>query len=163
MSSLMSTSTTQGGMASATSHMSHASSGSTGAAVDHAHVFGETEHEFINKAIGRIGTHAGVFGMLIVHPGTGRILHRSGFNNNAELCDKWNDNIMSFVDVAASTVRTLDHSDDITFLRMQWRQKHIIVCPDPNREYVILVVQDEVHVQPPSNAGHIVQEEKNSK
>lgn len=147
------------------SHTSHASTGSGGAgtSADHQHIPGETEHEFINKALGRIGTHAGVFGMLVVHPATGRILHKTGFNNSTELCEKWNDSIMSFVDVAASTVRTLDHTDDITFLRMQWRQKHIIVCPDPHREYIILVVQDQMSVSPPEGAGHLVVDEKATK
>ena len=113
----------------------------------------ECEQKFVDKALKRIGTHAGVYGLLVVSPSHGRILHKSGFEDNKEITERWADSLLSFVSVAASTVRTLDHTDDITFLRMQWREKHIIVCPDPNREYTVIVVQNQVHQVAPEAVG----------
>lgn len=112
----------------------------------------ECEQQFVDKALKRISNHAGVYGLLVVSPNHGRILHKSGFENSTEICEKWADSLLSFLSVAASTVRTLDHTDDISFLRMQWRSKHIIVCPDPNREYTVIVVQEQVHQAAPEPA-----------
>ncbi len=109
----------------------------------------ESEQRFVDKALKRIAGHPGVYGLLVVNPHSGRILHKSGFENSSEICERWADSLLSFLSVAASTVRTLDHTDDITFLRMQWREKHITICPDPNREYTVVVVQEQVHQLPP--------------
>jgi hypothetical protein len=102
----------------------------------------ECEQEFISKALSRIAGHTGVFGLLVVHPSSGRVLHQAGFGDDAAVAKKWKEEMLSFVAVAASTVRTLDHSDDLTFLRMQWMRRHVVVCPDPNREYTIVCVQN---------------------
>ena len=120
--------------------------------MSHAASDTDCEQEFINQSLARISTHAGVYGLLVVHPAQGRVLHKAGFNNSTEECDRWAHSVLSFLAVAASTVRTLDHTDDLTFLRMQWRRKHIIVCPDPHRDYTIIVVQDAVHQAAPEPA-----------
>ena len=109
----------------------------------------ESEQRFVDKALKRIAGHPGIYGLLVVNPHNGRILHKSGFENSSEITEKWADSLLSFLSVAASTIRTLDHTDDITFLRMQWRERHIIVCPDTNREYTIIVVQEQAHQLPP--------------
>ena len=101
------------------------------------------EQAAIEAALARIGGHQGVYGLVVVQPSSGEILRMSGFDNDKRLAARWAEKLLSLAHVTASTVRTIDHEDDLAFLRMQWRLRHIIVCPDPDRAYTIIVVQDQ--------------------
>jgi hypothetical protein len=101
------------------------------------------EQAAIEASLARIGAHKGVYGMLVAHPTTGEIYRTAGFENDKRIAKKWCEKLLSLAGVAASTVRTIDYEDDLAFLRMQWRQRHIIVCPDPDHAYTIIVVQDQ--------------------
>lgn len=104
----------------------------------------ELHEKIIRQTLERIGNHKGVYGYMVINPKTGIILECVGFEKDkkkiAEYCDK----IMGFLILTQSTVRTIDHQDELTLLRMRWRHREVIVAPDTNKEYVLLVVHQQV-------------------
>lgn len=102
-----------------------------------------THTKVIQDTLDRIARHNGVYGYLILHPKDGHILQSSGFEDNKKIAENYAEKLVAFLSVTQSTVRTISHSDDLTFLRMRWRLREIIIAPDLNREYVLIVVHDQ--------------------
>lgn len=108
------------------------------------------QQQVIKATLARIASHKGVLGYVVVHPKDGRMLDFAGFGGSADQAAKFADHLHQYTSVVQSTVRLLDFDDDLTFLRMRWRNREIIAAPDLNKEYVLFVVQDQ---QPSAETG----------
>ena len=102
-----------------------------------------THQAVIKASLSRISAHKGVVGYMVLSPKDGHILESVGFNNNKEFVSLYAEKLHAFVSLTQSTVRSLDHTDELTFLRMRWRQREIIIAPDLNKEYCLIVIQDQ--------------------
>ena len=96
----------------------------------------------ISDTLARVAALKGVVGYLVVHPKDGSVLQYAGFQDSKRLMLQYAEKLHAFVNVTQSMVRLLDHNDDLTFLRMRRRQREIILAPDLNREYLLIVVHD---------------------
>lgn len=96
----------------------------------------------VRETLARIAKHEGVLGYAVVNPRDGRIFEFAGFQNNKVMAEDFVDTLMSFLSVTQSMVRIIDRDDELTFLRMRWRHREIIIAPD--KEYALIVVQDKV-------------------
>lgn len=103
----------------------------------------ETQLQVVRQTLLRIAGHKGVMGYMILNPKDGGIVECVGFNNDRKLTELYADKLFGFVNLTQSTVRTLANDDDLTFLRMRWRLREILIAPDLNKEYVLIVVQDQ--------------------
>lgn len=101
--------------------------------------------QVIQDTLARIAGHKGVLGYLVLNPKDGELMQGAGFGNNDALRLRYAAKLGAFVSLTQSTVRSFDHDDDLTFLRMRWRKREIIVAPDlTNREYILIVVHDQI-------------------
>lgn len=103
----------------------------------------ETQLQVVRQTLLRIAGHKGVVGYMVLSPKDGSIMECVGFNNDRKLTEQYADKLFGLVALTQSTVRTLDHDDDLTFLRMRWRLREILISPDLSKEYVLVVVQDQ--------------------
>lgn len=103
----------------------------------------ETQRQVVRSTLLRIGGHKGVVGYMILNPKDGSVMECVGFGNDKALTEKYADILLGFVQLTVSTVRTLDRDDDLTFLRMRWRLREILIAPDLNSDYTLVVVQDQ--------------------
>lgn len=117
--------------------------------------------QVIQDTLQRIGSHKGVLGYFVLNPKDNTIMQSAGFGNNEPLKLKYAKKLSDFIQLTQSMVRSLDHDDDLTFLRMRWRQREIIMAPDyANREYLLVVVHDQVPNAPadePSPASPVAE------
>lgn len=97
----------------------------------------------VRQTLLRIAGHKGVLGYMILNPRDGDVVECVGFNNDRKMTELYADKLFGFVSLTQSTVRTLAHDDDLTFLRMRWRLREILIAPDLNKEYILIVVQDQ--------------------
>jgi hypothetical protein len=101
------------------------------------------QQQVAQDTLARIGAHKGVLGYLVLHPKSGHLLHAHGFSDDKALIESYRDKLHSFMMASHSVVRSLDHDDALTFLRMRWRQREIIMAPDhAHHDYVLIVVHD---------------------
>ena len=103
----------------------------------------ELEQQIIKDTLARIASHRGVVGYLILNPRDGSVMESSGFNNDKNLAELYAEKLQAFLSVTQSVVRTLDHDDDLAFLRLRWGRREIIIAPDVHRDYVVIVVHDQ--------------------
>mmetsp|Transcript_20752 Transcript_20752/g.44992 ORF Transcript_20752/g.44992 Transcript_20752/m.44992 type:complete len:101 (+) Transcript_20752:172-474(+) len=90
----------------------------------------------VEETINRIRTHKGVIGIVIVNAEGVPI--RSTFESKQTL--QYSSLISQLALKARSIVRDLDPQNDLTFLRIRAKQHEIMVAPD--REYILIVIQD---------------------
>ena len=101
------------------------------------------QQQVVQDTLTRIGAHKGVVGYLVLHPKNGHLLHSQGFNDDKATIESYREKLHAFMVASHSVVRSLDHDDALTFLRMRWRQREIIIAPDhAHHEYVLVVVHD---------------------
>ena len=121
-----------------------------------------TQQAVVQETLGRIAKHKGVFGYLVLNPKDGSILQSAGFEGKKGLMEAYAERLGAYATLAHSMVRTLDHRDQFTFMRLRMRfdtskmspeeaakrkgtTREVILAPDPDRErkdYLLVVVQD---------------------
>lgn len=101
----------------------------------------ETYIHNVEETLSRIASHKGVVGYFVIHPVSGKILKYEGFGDDAKSARRHADTLKGFIEVAASTIRTLDWRDTMTFLRMSCGDLDIMVAPDAEKHYTLVVVQ----------------------
>jgi len=97
----------------------------------------------VESTLHRIVGHRGVAGYVVMSK-EGSVMRAVGFEDNRDMVKKYATRMFQFTQLAHSVVRTLDFDDELTFLRMRWRHREIILAPDSNREYILLVVHDKI-------------------
>jgi hypothetical protein len=107
----------------------------------------QAQQTVISDTLARVAALKGVVGYMVVHPKDGSVLQHAGFDGNKRMMLSYAEKLHAFISVTQSMVRLLDHNDDLTFLRMRWRQREIILAPDLNREYLLIVVHDHQGAQ----------------
>lgn len=65
----------------------------------------------------------------------------SGFDDSAKCAKHYANKLHGFIDLATSTIRTIDWRDNMTFLRLSYGEFDILVAPDINKKYNLIVVQ----------------------
>ena len=90
----------------------------------------------IEETLKRIQSHRGVKGIMIIN--NDGIPIRS--NLSQELADNYAALISQLSSKASSVVRTIDSTDELTFLRIRSKQHEIMVAPD--KEYSLIVIQN---------------------
>lgn len=95
----------------------------------------------VEDTLKRIASHKGVVGYYVTDPATGKILKYAGFGENSKEARRYVDALKGFISLAASTVRTIDWSDEMTFLRLSYGSFDIMVAPDLEKKYTLVVVQ----------------------
>ena len=90
----------------------------------------------VEQTLSRIVSHSGVKGCLILTL-SGTVV-RSSLPSN--LTSQYAALISELASKAASVTRTLDATDEMTFLRVRSRQHEIMVAPD--KEFLLVVIQD---------------------
>lgn len=96
----------------------------------------------VESSLERISGHDGVIGYFVIEPQSGRLLKYDGFDNSAREVGHYVDRLRGFIDLAASTIRTLDWRDSMTFLRLSFGPCDVLVAPDQNKQYTLVVVQE---------------------
>ncbi|CCW65719.1 unnamed protein product [Phytomonas sp. EM1] len=100
--------------------------------------------ENTENTLKRIASYKGVVGYFFIHPDSGRILKSDGFGNDEGTVRRYSTKLRGFIDLATSTVRTLDSSDAMTFLRISCGDLDILAAPGPEKKYTLIVVQQVV-------------------
>ncbi|KAG5497174.1 hypothetical protein GH5_01715 [Leishmania sp. Ghana 2012 LV757] len=95
----------------------------------------------VEDILNRIAHHKGVLGYFIMEPLKGRLLSFAGFRGSSKEAHRYADTLGGFIDLTTSTVRTIDWNDQLTFLRISCGTVDILVAPDANKEYTMVVVQ----------------------
>jgi dynein light chain roadblock-type len=90
----------------------------------------------VEDTLKRIQSHRGVEGILIVNY-DGVALKSTC---SAELTAKYASLFSQLCTKARSTVRTLDPTNDLTFLRVRSKKNEILVAPD--KDYLLIVIQN---------------------
>ncbi|CAJ1011119.1 putative Roadblock/LC7 domain containing protein [Leishmania naiffi] len=101
----------------------------------------EAHLQNVEDTLNRIAHHKGVLGYFIMEPQKGKLLSFAGFRGSSREAYRYADTLKGFIDVTASTVRTIDWNDEMTFLRISCGSVDILVAPDTNKEYTMVVVQ----------------------
>eukprot|EP00658_Telonema_sp_P-2_P045208 TRINITY_DN33139_c0_g1_i1.p1 TRINITY_DN33139_c0_g1~~TRINITY_DN33139_c0_g1_i1.p1 ORF type:complete len:177 (-),score=43.58 TRINITY_DN33139_c0_g1_i1:82-540(-) len=92
----------------------------------------------------RIAGHKGVLGYMFLRPKDGFLLDVVGFNNDKQMIDLYSSKLYNLISLAQSVVRTINHTEEVTFLRMRFGLREAIVAPDLNKEYILVVIQDQM-------------------
>jgi dynein light chain roadblock-type len=104
----------------------------------------KVNQEVIRTTLTRIAGHKGVLGYMFLRPKDGVILDVVGFNNDKQLIDLYSSKLYNLISLAQSVVRTINHTEEVTFLRMRFGLREAIVAPDLNKEYILVVIQDQI-------------------
>lgn len=107
----------------------------------------EVRVEMVGEILDRISKHKGVVGYFVIEPQSGKILSFSGFGNSSRKVSQYVEKLKGFIDLAASTIRTIDWRDRMTFLRISCEKQDILVAPDLHNEYTMVVVQQFTEVE----------------
>lgn len=99
----------------------------------------------VEDTLSRIASYQGVIGYFVIHPESGRILKYEGFEDSPKGVRRYAGKLKGLIDVASSTVRTLDWRDSMTFMRMSYGEMDILVAPDLEKQYTLVVVQHVEH------------------
>lgn len=95
----------------------------------------------VEDTLRRIVSHRGVVGYFVLDPNSGRILKSAGFGDSTKEVRRYAEKLRGLIDVAASTIRTIDWRDSMTFLRISCGVQEILVAPDLEKQYTLVVVQ----------------------
>eukprot|EP00919_Chromeraceae_sp_WS-2016_P024656 GHVR01058245.1.p2 GENE.GHVR01058245.1~~GHVR01058245.1.p2 ORF type:complete len:102 (+),score=17.08 GHVR01058245.1:21-326(+) len=90
----------------------------------------------VEETLNRIKTHKGVHGLIIVN--SDGVPIRSTLEDKDTL--QYSALISQLSAKARSVVRDLDPQNDLTFLRVRSKKFEIMVAPD--RDYILIVIQD---------------------
>ena len=90
----------------------------------------------VEETIKRIMSHKGVTGVIVVNQEG--IPIRTNLDNTTTV--QYAGLIHAVANKAKSTVRDLDPTNDLTFLRMRTTKHEIMVAPD--KDYLLIVIQD---------------------
>lgn len=101
----------------------------------------ETYLKNVNDALGRIARHKGVIGYIVMDPASSKVLRSSGFGENPREVRRYVEKLRGFIDLADSTVRMIDWQDQMTFLRVSYGAFDILVAPDLEKQYTLVVIQ----------------------
>ncbi|KAH9600943.1 Roadblock/LAMTOR2 domain [Trypanosoma melophagium] len=96
----------------------------------------------VEEILLRITSHEGVIGYIVFNPTDGRILKYSGFASDERKVQKYAVKINGFTSLVASTIRTIDWKDNLTFLRLSMGLTDILIAPDVDEQYTLVVVQE---------------------
>lgn len=92
----------------------------------------------VEETLNRIKTHKSVQGIVIVNS-EGNIIRSTYEGDSKALGEKIAVNIPQLAAKARSTVRDLDESNDLIFLRIKSKNHEIMVAPD--KDFMLIVVQ----------------------
>lgn len=95
----------------------------------------------VEDSLKRIVSHKGVVGYYVTDPASGRLLKYAGFGESSKEARRYVDALKGFISLAQSTVRTIDWSDEMSFLRLSYGAFDIMVAPDLEKKYTLVVVQ----------------------
>eukprot|EP00760_Papus_ankaliazontas_P019254 PhM_4_TR17980/c0_g1_i1/m.80992/K10419/DYNLRB, DNCL2; dynein light chain roadblock-type len=105
----------------------------------------QQQMSLVEDTLKRIVGHRGVVGYIVMNHKDGSIMRAVGFDDNKDIIRRYATKLFQFTQLSHSVVRTLDYDDELTFLRMRWRHREIILAPDyVNKEYTLLVVHDKI-------------------
>ncbi|XP_013775992.1 dynein light chain roadblock-type 2-like [Limulus polyphemus] len=90
----------------------------------------------VEETLKRIQTHKGVIGIIIVN--SEGIPIKTTLDNSTTV--QYAGLITQLADKARSTVRDIDPTNDLTFLRIRSKKHEIMVAPD--KEYLLIVIQN---------------------
>mmetsp|Transcript_7731 Transcript_7731/g.10676 ORF Transcript_7731/g.10676 Transcript_7731/m.10676 type:complete len:98 (-) Transcript_7731:43-336(-) len=90
----------------------------------------------VEETIKRIQSHKGVLGVVVVN--SAGIPIKTTLE--PEQTTKYSGLLTELASKARSVVRTLDTSNDLTFLRIRSKKHEIMVAPD--KDYMLIVIQD---------------------
>ncbi|GBN75759.1 dynein light chain roadblock-type 2-like [Argiope bruennichi] len=90
----------------------------------------------IDETFKRIQSHKGVMGIIVLN--TDGIPIKSTMDNNSTI--EYAGLITHLLDKARQTVKELDNTNELTFLRVRSKKNEILIAPD--KEYMMIVVQN---------------------
>ncbi|KFM75561.1 Dynein light chain roadblock-type 2, partial [Stegodyphus mimosarum] len=90
----------------------------------------------VDETIKRIQSHKGVLGIIILN--ADGIPIKSTMDNNTTI--EYAGLITHLVDKSRRTVKELDNTNELTFLRVRSKKNEILIAPD--KEYLLIVVQN---------------------
>ncbi|CAI5440644.1 unnamed protein product [Caenorhabditis angaria] len=88
------------------------------------------------ETIRRLQSEKGVSGIIVVDV-AGRVIHTTMDNDATQLHAAF---LQQLTEKTKTTIRELDSSNDLTFLRLRTKKNEIMIAPD--KDNVILVVKD---------------------
>lgn len=109
----------------------------------------KVNQEVIRNTLSRIASHKGVLGYLFLRPKDGQLMDAVGFNDDKALIELYSTKLYNLINLAQSVVRTINHTEEVTFLRMRYGLREAIVAPDLNKEYILVVIQDQLAAPEP--------------
>ncbi len=90
----------------------------------------------VEETLKRIQSHKGVQGVIIMN--AEGVAIKSTLS--AEETENYTSTVSQLALKASSLVRTLDDSDELTFLRIRSKKQEIMIAPD--KEYCLVVIQN---------------------
>ncbi|CAL1287840.1 unnamed protein product [Larinioides sclopetarius] len=90
----------------------------------------------IDETFKRIQSHKGVMGIIVLN--TDGIPIKSTMDNNSTI--EYAGLITHLLDKARQTVKEMDNTNELTFLRVRSKKNEILIAPD--KEYMMIVVQN---------------------
>ncbi|KAG8200471.1 hypothetical protein JTE90_000551 [Oedothorax gibbosus] len=90
----------------------------------------------IDETFKRIQSHKGVMGIIVLN--TDGIPIKTTMDNNSTI--EYAGLITHLLDKARQTVKELDNTNELTFLRVRSKKNEILIAPD--KEYMMIVVQN---------------------
>ncbi|KAG5497758.1 hypothetical protein JKF63_04025 [Porcisia hertigi] len=102
----------------------------------------EVHLQNVEDTLNRIAQHKGVLGYFFLDPQKGKILNFAGFHGSFREAHRYADTLKGFIDLTTTTVRTIDWKDEMRFLRISCGTVDILVAPDANKEFTMVVVQE---------------------
>ncbi|GFQ75010.1 dynein light chain roadblock-type 2 [Trichonephila clavata] len=90
----------------------------------------------IDETFKRIQSHKGVLGIIVLN--IDGIPIKSTMDNNSTI--EYAGLITHLLDKARQTVKELDNTNELTFLRVRSKKNEILIAPD--KEYMMIVVQN---------------------
>lgn len=101
----------------------------------------ETYLKNVESTLTRISCHKGVVGYFVIDPQSGRVMKYAGFDDQQKEVTRYVEKLRGFIDLASSTIRMLDWKDQMTFLRLSFGAFDIMVAPDLDNQYTLVVIQ----------------------
>lgn len=101
----------------------------------------KTRLKNVEDSLERISNHNGVVGYFVIEPTSGKVMRYSGFDKNPKEVTRYVEKLRGFIDLASSTIRMIDWKDSMTFLRLNFGSFDIMVAPDLEKQYTLVVVQ----------------------
>lgn len=94
----------------------------------------------IEEILGRIKTHKNVQGFIITNS-KGEIIKTTYQGDKKVEGDKILANIPDLVYKTQISVKNINQSNDLQFLRLKTKYNELLIAPDKNNEFIFIVVQ----------------------